>query len=182
MSTSLRSLHGSPQPQSIPLEPLSAHPEPKIGPPEPLSAHPEPQIGPPEPPEARVTSLQPPGALPEHSDHLLPKPHISQVPITTVTPATPSPNKIGRFPNSEAIAIDKSIVRMEAALTTELNNLSVTREQYLRIWLKNDSRGLNYWNTYTEYFKQNLEQELARDPEGSSLTSSKFILPTSLLA
>ena len=171
---------GSPRPASASLRHVSLEPQPTIVEsqrtlPEPRSISLEPQRTIPGPRsvhvEHQVASSKPPEAL-RHSSASQNR----EIPVTKVTPATPSPTKslTGRIPNNETVAIEQSIARMEAMLNMELNNLSVTREQYLKIWLKNDSRGSNYWNTYTEYFKQNLDQELARVPEESSVTSRTF--------
>jgi hypothetical protein len=174
---SLDPQHPLPEPRSTFLEPRSRSLEPQHTILEPRSNL-EPRGTHLEPP----TSLEPRGTNLEHQVVSPDSP--PQVPITTITPATPSPTKTatGRIPNDEAASVDESIIRMERMLTMELGNLSVTREQYLRVWLKNDTRGSNYWNTYTEYFTQHLDQELSRVPEGSSVTSRKFILLKSILA
>ena len=110
------------------------------------------------------------------------------IPIAMVTPPTPvtvrtavpdsgesdcqKANPVGRLSLEETAAMEASILRMETYLAKELEQLTVKREQYIKFWLKSDSRthtSVNRWNAYAEYFKDNIEEELCRVPDATNL-------------
>jgi hypothetical protein len=68
---------------------------------------------------------------------------------------------------------------MEALLMSESEKLSISQDQYIKLWFKNDARmhsSINHWNMYTEYFKDHMEEELGRVP-GTLSVPREYLLP-----
>jgi len=89
------------------------------------------------------------------------------------------PSLMGRRPLETNIILEDGFAALERIFTDLSQSTAMSVQQVINAFLKSHGRvvhNINYWNTYANYFKDHMQQELARLKglgEGAAADSSK---------